>query len=243
MIKSGDSQMTRVLLALTTISTIGLSGCVVNLDHGGSVQHDTQSIDLDKSEMARVEIKLGAGELQVDGGSPKLMDADFEYNIASWKPIVRYEPSSFRSQLRIEQPGGVHGGSHVDYKWNLRLNDKLPLDFDMDLGAGEARMNLGSMNLRSVQVNVGVGEVTLDLRGNPTRDYAVTVNGGVGHARIYLPAGVGVVADAKGGIGDVNVRGLEKRGGHWVNPAHENAPVTIRLDIKGGIGQIEIIAE
>lgn len=236
--------MTRVLLALvTTISTIGLSGCVVNLDHGGAVQHETQSIDLDKSEMARVDIKLGAGELQVDGGSPKLMEADFEYNIASWKPIVRYDASSFRSQLYIEQPGGVHGGSHVDYKWNLRFNDKIPLDVAMDLGAGEARMNLGSMNLRSVQVNVGVGEVTVDLRGKPTRDYSVTVNGGVGHAKVYLPSDIGVVANAKGGIGDVDVRGLEKRGGEWINPAHENAPVTIHLDVKGGIGQIEIIAE
>jgi len=236
--------MTRVLLALvTTIGTIGLAGCVVNLDHGRSAQHDIQSIDLDKSEMARVEIKLGAGELQVDGGSPKLMEADFEYNIPTWKPIVRYDASSFRSQLHIEQPGTVHGGSHVDYKWNLRFNDKLPLDVDMDLGAGEARMNLGSMNLRSVRVNVGVGEVTLDLRGKPTRDYSVNVNGGVGHAKIYLPNDVGVIANAAGGIGDVNVRGLEKRGGQWINPQHENAPVTIRLDVKGGIGQIEIIAE
>jgi hypothetical protein len=232
--------MTRVLLAL---AAMGLGGCVVNLDHGGSVQHETQSIDLDKSEMARVEIKLGAGELQVDGGSAKLMDADFDYNHTSWKPIVRYDASSFRSQLRIEQPSGLHGGSGATYKWNLRFNDKIPLDVALDLGAGEAHMNLGSMNLRSVQVNVGVGEVTLDLRGKPTRDYTVNLNGGVGHAKVYLPGDTGVIANATGGIGDVNVRGLEKRGGHWINPTHENAPVTIHLDVKGGIGQIEIIAE
>jgi hypothetical protein len=235
--------MTRLLLVLgTALATIVLTGCV-EIEHGGSMQHETRSIDLDKSEMARVEIKMGAGELQVDGGSAKLMDADFEYNIPSWKPIVRYDASSFRSQLRIEQPGATHGGSHVNYKWNLRLNDKIPLDVDMDLGAGEARMNLGTMNLRSVNVNIGVGEVSMDLRGKPTRDYSVTVNGGVGHAKIYLPRDVGVIADAKGGIGDVNVRGLEKRGGQWINAAHENAPVTIHLDVKGGIGQIEIIAE
>lgn len=232
-----------LLVQWTAIGAIVLGGCVVNLDHGGAVQHDIQSIDLDKSEMARVSIKLGAGELQVDGGSPKLMDADFEYNIASWKPIVRYDASSFRSQLRIEQPGGVHGGSHVDYKWNLRFNDKMPLDVVMELGAGEARMNLGSMNLRSVEVNVGVGEVRVDLRGKPTRDYSVNINGGVGHATIYLPSDVGVIANAKGGIGDLTVRGLEKRGGQWINAAHENAPVTIHLDVNGGIGQIEIIAE
>jgi hypothetical protein len=236
--------MTRVLPALvTTIGTLVLGGCDGKFDRQGWVQHDTQSIDLDKSEMARVEIKLGAGELQVDGGSAKLMDADFDYNHTSWKPIVRYEASSFRSQLRIEQPGVIHGGSGATYKWNLRFNDKLPMDVDLDLGAGEAHMNLGSMNLRSVQVNVGVGEVTLDLRGKPTRDYTVNLNGGVGHARVYLPNDTGVIANAAGGIGDVSVRGLEKREGHWINPAHENAAVTIHLDVKGGIGQIEIIAE
>jgi len=228
--------------ALLALATLALGGCDANFERHGSLQHETRSIDLDKSEMARVEIKMGAGELRVDGGSAKLMDADFEYNIASWKPIVRYDASSFRGQLRIEQPGGVHGGSYV-YKWNLRLNDSIPLDLLADLGAGEADLNLGTLNLRSLQVNMGVGEIRLDLRGKPKRDYTVEINGGVGHARVYLPNDVGILATAAGGIGDVSVRGLEKRGGLWINPAHENAPVTIHLDIKGGIGAIEVIAE
>jgi hypothetical protein len=90
--------------ALLALATLALGGCDANFERHGSLQHETRSIDLDKSEMARVEIKMGAGELRVDGGSAKLMDADFEYNIASWKPIVRYDASSFRGQLRIEQP-------------------------------------------------------------------------------------------------------------------------------------------
>jgi hypothetical protein len=244
MINSGIVQMKQVLLASgVLIGAIVLGGCEVNGFHGGPTEHETKTIDLDKSEMARVDIKMGAGELQIDGGTPKLLDADFEYNIPSWKPIVKYDASSFRSQLRIEQPGGMHGGSHVTYKWNLKLNETMPMDVALDLGAGEARMNLGSMNLRSVEVNMGVGEVTLDLRGKPARDYTVNINGGVGHAKVYLPSDVGVVANATGGIGDINVRGLEKRSGHWINPRHENAPVTIHVDVKGGIGQIEIIAE
>jgi N-terminal domain of toast_rack, DUF2154 len=236
--------MKRLLLAAgSVLGTIVLAGCDMNVNHGGAIKHESQSIDLDKAEMTRVNIKMGAGELQVDGGSPKLMEADFDYNIDSWKPIVRYDSSSFRSQLHVEQPSGLHGGSHVTYKWNLKLNDTVPLDVALDLGAGEARMNLGSMNLRSVEVNMGVGEVRLDLKGKPTRDYNVNINGGVGHATVYLPTDVGVIANATGGIGDISVRGLEKRSGHWINPSHENAPVTIHVDVKGGIGQIEIVAQ
>jgi len=91
-------------------------------------------------------------------------------------------------------------------------------------------------------MNMGVGEARVDLKGHPTRDYTVKVSGGVGHAIVYLPTDVGIIASAQGGIGDINVRGLQKRGGTWINPAHENAPVTIHVDVEGGIGQIEIIA-
>ena len=219
-----------------------ITACEINVETGPD-QHDSQSVDLDKSEMARVEIKMGVGELAVDGGSPKLLDADFDYNVKSWKPTVKVDTSSFRKQISIEQPSGSHGGHNTRYKWNVRLNDTLPLDVVAHLGAGEAHLNLGSVNLRSLEMNIGVGEVKVDLRGKPTRDYNVNVHGGVGQATIYLPSTVGIVANAQGGIGDIKVRGLEKRGGSYINPAHENASVTIHVDVKGGVGEIQLIAE
>jgi hypothetical protein len=227
---------------LLSVAALLLSGCEFDT-RIGATEHQTQSIELDKAEMARVEIRMGAGELRVAGGSAKLMDADFTYNVPSWKPVVKYTSTGFRGDLIVEQPNRSHSASRVNYRWELRLNNSIPMDVMADLGAGEAEMDLGSLNLRSVQVNMGVGEIRLDLRGKPTRDYSVNINGGVGHARVYLPAGVAIIANAAGGIGDVSVRGLEKRGGQWINPAHENAPVTIHVDIKGGIGQIEVIAE
>jgi hypothetical protein len=229
--------------ALVAATSLALTGCVVNTDFSGPVQHLQKSIDLDKTEMARIEIKMGAGELHVDGGSPKLLDADFDYNVSSSKPIVRYTASSFRGELTLEQPSGFNGGTNSTYKWNLRLNDRLPLDVVTHLGAGEAHMNLGTMNLRSVEVHMGVGEVELDLRGKPSRDYNVQIHGGIGQANVHLPSTVGIVASASGGIGDIEVHGLEKHGGRWTNAAFEHSPVTIHLDVKGGIGNITLTAE
>lgn len=228
---------------LPVAALLAFTGCEFNVDHGGPVEHATQSIDLDKSEMARVEVHMGAGELNLDGGSPKLMDADFQYNIPSWKPEVRYTSSGFRGDLTIEQPHGGSMRSNVTYKWNIHLNDQLPMDVVTHLGAGEARLNLGEMNLRSLEVHMGVGELRLDLRGKPQRDYSVQVHGGVGHATIYLPSNVAVVAEASGGIGHIEMRGLEQRNGEWINPAHERAAVTIHLNVSGGVGDIQVIAE
>jgi N-terminal domain of toast_rack, DUF2154 len=228
---------------LVAAVAVALTGCSITIDNSGPAEHLQKSVDLDKSEMARVEIKMGAGELRVEGGSAKLMDADFEYNIPSWKPTVRYDASSFRGELLIEQPSGYHGSSKSTYKWNVHLNNKLPIDFVTHLGAGEAHLDLGSMNLRSVEVHMGVGQVEVDLRGNPTRDYNVELHGGIGQAIVHLPTSVGVVANASGGIGNIEVRGLEKRDGSWVNAAHEHSPVTIHLNLKGGIGNITLTAE
>jgi predicted membrane protein len=111
------------------------------------------------------------------------------------------------------------------------------------LGAGEAHMNLGTMNLRSVEVHMGVGQVELDLRGKPSRDYTVEIHGGIGQAIVHLPSTVGIVANASGGIGDIEVNGLEKHEGRWTNAAFEHSPVTIHLDVKGGIGNITLTAE
>ena len=238
-IQQAGTQMKPATLAAVALL---LAGCDINVETGPE-QHETQAVELDKTEMARVEIKMGVGELTVDGGSPKLAEADFTYNVPSWKPVMRVDSSSFRKQITIEQPGGSHGGHHTTYKWNVRLNDTVPLDVVAHLGASEARMNLGSDSLRSLEMNIGVGQVRVDLRGKPSRDYSVNVHGGVGQATIYLPSSVGIVANAKGGIGNINVRGLEKRGDAWINPAHENAPVTIHVDVKGGVGEIQLIAE
>jgi hypothetical protein len=230
--------------AVLPLAALAMCACEVNLDHPREVQHANESVELDKAEMAKVEIKMGVGELLVDGGSPKLMDGDFTYSSPSRRPLVHYDSSSFRGHLSIEQPSGAGSiGQHGAYKWDLRLNNDLPMDLVAHLGVGESRLNLGSLSLRSLEVHIGVGEVRVDLRGNPKRDYDVEIHGGVGQATVYLPASVGVDAFAAGGIGSVTVRGLEKRGGRWINPAHEHAPVTIHMDLKGGVGDITMIAE
>jgi predicted membrane protein len=89
---------------------------------------------------------------------------------------------------------------------------------------------------------MGVGECHLDLRGEPKKDYSVQVHGGVGEAEIYLPTGVGVVARAGGGIGEIEIEGdLRKDGGEYVNSQYGKSPVTVRVDVKGGVGSIKLI--
>jgi hypothetical protein len=233
----------QTILPVTALTLLVLTGCTINLDHDseGPAQTESKVIDLDNSELVRVILKMGAGELNVRGGSPKLMEGEFNFNNARLKPEVHYDGGGFRGHLEVQEPSNSFHGGRSKYRWDLRFNDEKPLDMEVHFGAGEGRLDLGSLSLRSLEVHMGVGQLRVDLRGAPKHDYDVNIHGGVGEATIYLPEGVGISADASGGIGGINARGLQKRGGRYVNDAYGHAKTNIHLQIRGGIGSINLI--
>jgi hypothetical protein len=235
-----ECPMLRASLVIAAIS-LALVGCEMASVATGETRHETKTIELDKVEMARVEIRMGAGELRVQSGTPKLLEANFAYNVPDWKPVVDYKAGAAGGDLTVSQPGNPGSFGNTVNTWELKLNGQLPMEVTANLGAGEANLVIGQMNLRNVIINVGVGEVTVDLRGEPRRDYSVQVRGGVGQATVYLPKDAGISAMASGGMGDIRAEGLEKRDGVWINPDKLNAPVTVRLDVKGGIGEIRLV--
>ena len=227
-----------VIVVAGTFSACGKG----DLSPAGPDQHQSRSVELDKAESVRVELKMPVGEMDVRGGAQKLLDADFTYNVPEWDTDVRYNSTGSIGDLVIEQHGASSSSGNKKNHWDLRFNDKVPLDVRAQVGAGEGRLNLGTLNLR-VNVEIGAGTLRLDLRGTPTKDYSVHIRGGVGEATVYLPKDVGISATASGVLGDVSVTGLRKTGDHYVNDAYERASVRIRLDIQGGLGSIKLIAE
>ena len=227
---------------LVLLAAAGFAGCVVDAV-SGPVRRENRIIPRDTSETARVDLRMGAGELRVNGGTGDLMDAVFNYNVSTWKPQVHYRSFAGRADLSVRQPEGSRHFGNSKYDWDLRLNDEIPMDVLVHFGAGEARLNLGSLNLRSLEVDMGVGEINLDLRGTPRRDYEVRIRGGVGEATVHLPTDAGIYAIAQGGIGEIKVRGLRQEGRHWVNDLYGNAKTQIRVDVRGGIGGINLLLE
>ena len=219
---------------------LGLTGCVVVNDHTAPTEHDFRAIDRDASEIVRAHFKMGAGNLRIGSGTDKLMRADFDFNVPAWKPEVQYTAGV----LRVSQPEG-HSAQfgNSKYEWDVRLSRDVKLDLDVNFGAGEARLDLGSLSLRRVDVHMGVGSLQMDLRGSPKHSYDVSINGGVGEATVRLPSDVGIYAEARGGIGEISAHGLHQDGSTYYNDAYRKSPVTIKLDIHGGIGSIKLISE
>lgn len=219
-----------------------LSACVVEV-HSGPTRHESRDFERKGVERVRMELHMGAGELKIHGGADNLAHANFTYNVEAWKPEVTFHTLGGAADLTIEQPGSSH--AHIGdttYVWDIGLADDIPLELNAHLGAGNARMDLGGMTMRRVDVEMGVGELNMDLRGSPKHDYEVNIHGGVGQATVRLPRDIGIYATGSGGIGEIRTEGLRKQGDHWINDAYDDAKVRIRVSVEGGIGQINLIA-
>lgn len=230
-------------LLSAAVLALFLAACVISHEARGPVEHVNKTIDRGKAEVVNATLRFGAGELKVTGGTPKLLDADFATNVPSWQPDVRYEENGFRGRLDIHQPTVAKIGGNPENRWDLRFNNDTPLDLQVHMGAGESRLDLSTLTLRGLDVELGAGRIDLNLDGEYKKNFEVRVRGGVGEATIHLPRKIGVIAEAKGGIGHINVRGMRRDGDRWVNDAYEKSKVTVTVDVRGGVGQINLIAE
>jgi hypothetical protein len=63
------------------------------------------------------------------------------------------------------------------YEWDLRLNDDVPMELHVDVGAGRADLKLGSLSLTRLDVAGGAGALTVDLTGaGQVRAWTTTKN-------------------------------------------------------------------
>lgn len=203
---------------------------------------ENRTVEVAGAQSARVQLEMGAGELRLEGGSTRLLDADFRYRTPHGKPEVKYDVTGLRGYLTVRQPRGDSIGSNAgDNIWDLRLNDKVPIDLRMNLGAGQGVLRLAGMSVRRLEISMGAGELKLDLNGPWDTDLDAHIQGGVGQATVRLPRQVGVRVKASGGIGGISAQGLRMHEGYYVNDAYDKPGVRLRIDISGGVGQINLI--
>src|ERR671921_1539658 len=131
----------------------------------GKMQHDSKSVDPENATSARAQLKMGAGELNLTGGADRLMEADFSYNVSEWKPKVSYGVSGKKGELVVKQ-GSANGGDlsgGARNEWDISMNDEMPTDLVVRLGAGESNLDLDSLTRAGLDVRMGAGKTTVDL--------------------------------------------------------------------------------
>jgi hypothetical protein len=257
--------MMKALLLYTVLGLMAFAftGCIASVEVG-ELRKEQETVELLGAKAVRVEIDVGVGKLTVSGGSDELMNADFEYNVEKWEPIIDYDVRDREGVLKVVQPsaGARRVTKRAKCEWNLKLNDDVPAVLDVKMGAGEGKLHLGNLNLTWATINLGAGEVaidlsgsrslerlevgmgagsaTLDLSGNWTNDLKAEIGGGVGECTVIVPRETGARVKADKGIGKLNVTGLTRDGDYYVNNAYGKTDATIEVSVEAGVGAINL---
>jgi hypothetical protein len=205
------------------------------------ILHETQEVSLQGAQSVTANIDIPSGSLDVAGGASQLLNANFDYHEYDGAPHVEYSVSGGRGDISITQENKAHVRLAIARNdWQLRFADNVPLEMNVQIGAGSSNLRLQGLNVKSLDVQAGVGQMNLDLTGPRKSDLHVDIHGGVGSAIISLPIEVGVRVHASGGIGSVSPHGLTREGDDYVNDVLGKTPATIDLTIEGGIGSISL---
>ncbi|HTV60426.1 MAG TPA: toast rack family protein [Verrucomicrobiae bacterium] len=230
------------LIALVLLVIVAMSHRGVRLQWKAT----SRSVDAQGAETAKVSVTIPAGDLTLRGGAGqgKILDANFHYTSEDGEPVVNYTVSGKDGTLDLSQDTGdriTFGTNHND--WSLRLSDNIPTSLQIKIGAGHGDLDLHGLTLSGLDLEMGAGQVNADLAANWKKDSAVTIQGGVGQATLRLPDSIGVSVHASGGIGAISSEGLHKQGDDYVNDAYGKSPVTLDVNVEGGVGQINLVAE
>lgn len=230
--------MKRLVALLAIVAFLG--SCAAQ--DSGEVQRESRSVEPENARSASVDLRMGAGELDVTGGADALVEADFVYSLEEWRPEVGYGVNDGTGELRVLQGGGegISTGGGTRNEWDLRLNDDMPMELRAQMGAGESNLDLDSLTLTGLDLQMGAGRTTVDLTGDYEQDLAATIQGGVGRAKVILPGEIGVRVEAGGGLGQINAEGLRKDGDVYVNDSYGDSEVVLEVDVQGGVGEINL---
>ena len=128
----------------------------------GELRDEERTIPLGGAGEATVEVSFGGGELEIGAGTGgELLSGHFIYNIEEWAPEVAYEGGTLSvKQGRDEEDWGIPTGAVADIRneWELRFSPEIPLEMDLEIGAGVGTLDFTGLQLSELDVDMGPGD-------------------------------------------------------------------------------------
>ncbi len=165
----------------------------------------------------------------------------FEYDIKDNVLDVRFK----------SHDTGIVFNGYIDTKYDISmLNRDYPVDLDLKLGAVDGTIQLEKTILNNVKMDVGAGDVTLDLRGSKLPS-SFKLNVGAGNVVIKMKKSDNISISYNIGVGSLNIKdgdsnksygGLSAKGNHDITKDITSSFISF-YDISIGAGNVDIIVE
>jgi hypothetical protein len=194
------------------------------------------------AERYAVDIDFSAGRVYLDGETRDLMDASFETPAGHGPRVDLSEGDTAELTVTSDRwtvPFGMSGNSQT---WRMSFNNRLPADFVIDLGAAQAELDFGGINLETLNLSGGAAQADLRFGANVDQ-LTADIDMGAAGIKIRLPQGSAVRLDYDAGVSALDVPDdLRSRGdGMYETDGYADADRRILLNIDSGASDIEVL--
>lgn len=158
-----------------------------------------------------VRIRYGAGSLEVRStDDPVLFAMHLRYDEEAVAPVHRYDAADRRLTLGLGDAShrlGRHAKGNAKGELRLALSRQVPMNLDVEVGAAEARLDLGGLALEELKIETGASDSRVTFaQPNRVRMRRLDVSAGAANFRLTdLANARAEEIRIRSGVGNVDV--------------------------------------
>jgi hypothetical protein len=231
------------LVALIMAGALWLAG--VGLPSGQAVSGDKVEFGLQGATRAEVQILPGAGTISLDRleNSDALLAGVVPASSANQQILQEFTKTGEVARLKLQSTGMqvfYPSGRQNQATWMLGLTPNVPVNLELNFGAGDSTLDLTGLQIPNLNFDMGVGLATITLPDKGTV-YA-KINGGIGTITIWVPQGMAVQlkADTALVVRSLPAGYVKQASDAYVSPNYDSAQNRVILDLGLAIGTVTI---
>lgn len=191
-----------------------------------------KALAIHRGDATAVELEIHAlnGRFNLAPGSSSLLEAEVQYTEAERAPMVNYIERASRGYASLFQPWAQTNVWQTSPNvWQVRLQNDMPFGMFLNLGSGEADVDLNQLQLFKLHVRSRSEQLRIDLSEPRPSGMSVFINYyGPGIAKLRLPAQSPVLVTAMNSLTSINGRPLAPAS-KWSNHAYSRMTNTRAL--------------
>lgn len=232
------------LIFLLIISVL-LVGCG-NVDASG-IQEENNAFKTAGLKVVNTKIDLKVGKLNINNSNDNNINSRINFNNTKWKPVIKHMKDSYGGYINISQFGvrNVTESSKSINSLDLSFSKSVPINMKIKAGVSDVKADLSKLQLSNLDINMGNGNLYLNVAGNYKKNVSIDLSCGVGESTIYFPKNVGVRVEVEKHSDQcaISLAGLTGDGDIYTNSNYGKSNVSVYAKISENAGKINLNVE
>ena len=202
--------------------TVHVSGNIMNVETSRDGNFATLEVDIGASRLNLFETTEHLSEIWFDGERVSFVEFS--------------EGREQNERFRRSANRGVTRTANVD----IALNDSPIWDFEFNIGAASANLDLSAFRVREIEINIGAANIDLKI-GEKYPRTRIEISTGASNVTVRVPKNADIKVVSTRFLMSKSLDGFVRSGNTHRTENFGSAEQTIMIEVSGAVGSFEVI--